>query len=614
MRARLTVTSEQGRGLGASATHDFDAAGGVIGRSATCDWRLPDPTHTLSARHAEIRFNGQGFTVVDLSTNGVYLNTTDAPLGRGNAAVLVDGDLLYLGSYVISAEIRRIQPAAAPERPMADPLPPLRERAPAALPLAAPFTTPGTARGPLSPAAYPGATQGIRDPLAALDGQSVLQESDNPFSDLGIGQMDGEGTDTARRAGARPGGIDDLLTPRPVRPTFDFTPGPAAPPPAAPPPAAPAPMAPFPAALAIPTALPPRAPIQAPPPDAVGWPAVPPARPVVTAPPQPTDAEEAAAVIPPGFLDELSILIPRLVSAGDAAAPAAVAPAPPRPPAPPFPVAPAPLVPPADLDDPEEMVTLLRMRGKGKAQPPAARAPQPFLAPPMPALRPLAADTPPLPPPRPAAPEPASENDLWALLGVEPARLTAPERERLLGEVAALLRTLVQGLLALKDTQRRLKDDLRLDADRRAVSDNPFEAAASPEEALSRALARDSARDPRTSPAGAAQAVLNEMNRHEMAAIDALQATAADLLERVSPAAIAFDLEDEGPSNGIFARKADKMKLWDRYLMMHERLVGALDVVSSEVMGRAFARSYAQRTEDSGRQDLGRQDTRREEF
>ncbi|MEW6257688.1 MAG: FHA domain-containing protein, partial [Pseudomonadota bacterium] len=286
LKARLTVTGEQGQSLGTQKSHEFGSGGGVIGRSATCDWRLPDPTNTLSARHAEIRFTGQGFTIADLSTNGVYVNVTDAPLGRGNSALLVSGDLVYIGPYVIQVEVVRVADTA-PVSTVADPLPPSLPGRPVPSQRIAP-----SGRGDLG-APRPGARPPL-DPLAALDGEDTLQESDNPFKDLGIGKRDRDRSDSGLRSeGGRPaaapiaGGI----------PNFDFGPIPAAP-----------------------ASLPPSAPF-APAPPPVGQmprttdnfaevpPSIPPAVPApVPSPAKPLDA----AVIPPDFLDELSALIPRL--------------------------------------------------------------------------------------------------------------------------------------------------------------------------------------------------------------------------------------------------------------------------------------------------------------
>jgi type VI secretion system FHA domain protein len=105
MRLLLTVTSEEKYDLGNRARHEFDEAGGNIGRNAACTWVLPDPTNRISARHATVSHNGRGFEITDTSTNGVYVNVVDSPIGRGNSSVLANGDILYVGGFVIAVEI-----------------------------------------------------------------------------------------------------------------------------------------------------------------------------------------------------------------------------------------------------------------------------------------------------------------------------------------------------------------------------------------------------------------------------------------------------------------------------------------------------------------------------
>src|SRR4051794_34985468 len=102
MRLLLNVVSEQSNELGYQARYAFDESGGTFGRSASCDWALPDSSNTLSSRHGRVDFNGRGFVITDTSTNGVYINTVDDPLGRGNSAILSDGDTLYVGNFVIT--------------------------------------------------------------------------------------------------------------------------------------------------------------------------------------------------------------------------------------------------------------------------------------------------------------------------------------------------------------------------------------------------------------------------------------------------------------------------------------------------------------------------------
>lgn len=114
MRLLLTVLGPQRSTLGDRSTHIFGEGGGTLGRSASCDWILPDERNTLSARHARISHNGRGFVVTDTSTNGVYLNAVDAPLGRDQSAPLANGDTIYLADYIISVAILREEPAPAP--------------------------------------------------------------------------------------------------------------------------------------------------------------------------------------------------------------------------------------------------------------------------------------------------------------------------------------------------------------------------------------------------------------------------------------------------------------------------------------------------------------------
>jgi hypothetical protein len=75
--------------------------GGIVGRSRDCDIVLDDVG--ISRRHAEIRPQQEGWTIVDLgSTNGVVINGTRA---RGQQP-LRPGDKLELGSTEITFELR----------------------------------------------------------------------------------------------------------------------------------------------------------------------------------------------------------------------------------------------------------------------------------------------------------------------------------------------------------------------------------------------------------------------------------------------------------------------------------------------------------------------------
>lgn len=633
LQARLTVWSEQGASLGRNSVHDFDHAGGIIGRSTTCDWSLPDPTNTLSSRHAEIRHNGHRFLIVDLSTNGVYINTTDATLGRGNSAVLVDGDVLYLGPYVIGVSILRDAPGvrtppAPPARPEPRPDPfapePFAPQPIAPEPLA-PWTPPGAAtRSSFAGSAQPAS---LDDPLAALDRADAPAESADPFPELGLnrqGLPQGAG-EAFPGAPARPAAPSWPAAPnwpvapsRPVAPSWPVpaaapaylaTP-PAAPetppyPPASPtyPPAAAAPPAPF---------IPPDFDLSTPQ-RAELPPSVPPAR-LFPRPPEPVDPPVTPPVLPPappasiptGFVDALSDLLPQLLP--PSAPPLSV----PPPQAPPLPVPPpaaAPAVPPAPpprapeiarglstrsrTDGPAAIdpVSLLRQRATARA---AALDPPPPVAPAAPVPMPYPREE--WPAPASAADEPTAPEDpataLWEVLGIDSAKLSAETRAGILAEVAAIVVEAADGLVAMLEARRLLKTEFHLEQTQlRPVENNPFKFHPNGREALVYALVR---RPPGfMSPAAAMRAGFEDMKIHELAAVEATHAAMARLLLRISPATIMFDVDGAEDEGGLFSRRsADKRRLWDHYQAVHERLTDGLDVVTQEILGEELARAY----------------------
>ena len=86
----------------------------TIGRARENDWVLPDPEQHLSRQHCVIERRGDGFCLVDTSSNGVFVNGESTPLGRGHERGLRDGDRLQLGTYTLRVEI---EGAAAPAAP-----------------------------------------------------------------------------------------------------------------------------------------------------------------------------------------------------------------------------------------------------------------------------------------------------------------------------------------------------------------------------------------------------------------------------------------------------------------------------------------------------------------
>jgi hypothetical protein len=77
--------------VGAGKRVVLDGTALLVGRSRECDIRIDDPN--VSRRHAELRYDGEGWTIVDLgSTNGVKVGGR-----RVSSARLRPGDEIELG-------------------------------------------------------------------------------------------------------------------------------------------------------------------------------------------------------------------------------------------------------------------------------------------------------------------------------------------------------------------------------------------------------------------------------------------------------------------------------------------------------------------------------------
>lgn len=81
----------------------FHATGGTIGRLPDNDWVLPDPY--VSSRHARIRYANGVFHIEDISTNGVFVNTPENRLVRGQPYAIKSGDRIFIEPYEIQASI-----------------------------------------------------------------------------------------------------------------------------------------------------------------------------------------------------------------------------------------------------------------------------------------------------------------------------------------------------------------------------------------------------------------------------------------------------------------------------------------------------------------------------
>jgi predicted component of type VI protein secretion system len=99
MPLQLEITSEHKDLLGNDYVRLFRESGGTIGRALENDWILPDPDKFISGRHATVDYRSGAYYLADVSTNGVYVNDEEEPLGKGNPRRLFDGDKLRMGDF-----------------------------------------------------------------------------------------------------------------------------------------------------------------------------------------------------------------------------------------------------------------------------------------------------------------------------------------------------------------------------------------------------------------------------------------------------------------------------------------------------------------------------------
>lgn len=79
--------------------------GASLGRAAGNHVKLVDDNREISSKHAAIKLVGSNFALVDLSTNGTFLNKESEAIGKGNERPLQSGDIICVGEYQFSVEI-----------------------------------------------------------------------------------------------------------------------------------------------------------------------------------------------------------------------------------------------------------------------------------------------------------------------------------------------------------------------------------------------------------------------------------------------------------------------------------------------------------------------------
>jgi type VI secretion system protein ImpI len=118
MPLKLTITSAHKDLMGGDFVREFRDEGGTIGRSLQNDWILPDPDRFISGKHATIDCRKGTWYLADISTNGIYINDDEEPLGRGNPRRLYDGDRLRMGDFEFAVGIDEGEELDMPQQPL----------------------------------------------------------------------------------------------------------------------------------------------------------------------------------------------------------------------------------------------------------------------------------------------------------------------------------------------------------------------------------------------------------------------------------------------------------------------------------------------------------------
>ena len=102
----LLLTLEQGPRSQVVRQTRLDEGELVIGRSADAGWQIDDPDMFVSRAHCKISGGRDGYFVTDTSSSGLFVDSSDSPLGPGRSTRLQSGMRLRLGDYVIHVEVQ----------------------------------------------------------------------------------------------------------------------------------------------------------------------------------------------------------------------------------------------------------------------------------------------------------------------------------------------------------------------------------------------------------------------------------------------------------------------------------------------------------------------------
>jgi type VI secretion system FHA domain protein len=522
----------------------------TIGRGPENDIVLPDPDKLISKRHCAIEDQNGNVVVVDLSTNGTFLNYGKVALGR-TPTPLNDGDVLSFGGYEMVVAITSGRPAEVLAAPVDDgPISHGRaENAPELMDL---FDGSGGKRvdflDDLMGAEPPRGPSTIEreDPIDALAAPLIPGEEDPILGRAPADPLDDFTGASARQHGAaihdsfssgRKSNVipddwdDDFL--KPSGPKGGGRGGSA--------------DDPFGAMGGGRSAAAP----------------APSARPALDLPP------EAFEGLMPG-----SSVVPRQPVRPRVADPE------PRgePDVSPF-AAPLPSGRSASIVPPPP---------PRSSPPPAQVTPHPSPEAPAPKAAPAAEA------PAAAAPRGPVKGDaaraFLAGAGADDVHISDQDLAATMERLGIVFRILVEGLREILMTRSSIKGEFRMERTQiGAQGNNPLKFALSGEHAVEM-LVRPKAKGYMDAPAAATEA-LSDIKAHEVAMVTGMQAAMRDVLARFDPKA----MEARAPGGGIMSNR--KAKLWEEFERLHAQLSEQSDEDFQEFFAKEFARAYQNQLE-----------------
>ena len=508
----------------------------TIGRGPENDMVLPDPDRQISKTHCVIENHNGNLVVVDLSTNGTFLNYGKIALGR-TPTPLNDGDVLVMGAYelVVQVSAQSYEPAAplmderasfgnAARAP--DPMRLLEDAGPGGDFLDGLL---GGAK-PKGPGQFRGAQDDIVELLPPLGEDGPLL---GPAPDLDSGPAmrdhSSAGSDAFRAPVAArsviPDDWEDFLAPiKPATPSF------APPPPAA-------------AAVMIPDD------------DIFG---------IDAAPPTVPELSPVMVEVPPVPANHPAVDFDAFVTKTP------------------------------DLPVPESVAAAFDPFATDPNRPSKSS-----IAPAQSAVVAVVEAEVPLPEPEPAQPQPTASAQVYAgtdaaraflaAVGADEMRITDAELPDTMARLGKTMKAMITGLREILMTRTSIKSEFRIEQTMVNVGgNNPLKFSISPEQAVE-AMIKPTVRGYLPADRAAEQA-LEDIRAHEVAMVTGMEAALKGVLGKLDPALLTQKIEAKGGFGGFLKNR--KAQYWETYEAMYAEISDQAENDFHELFAREFAKAY----------------------